>query len=71
MTKLVTTTLFTSAEPEKETALDKTTRIVRRMNEDDAEKRHLKLVRLRNDRFNKYADETTQTSAAASSDTCK
>ena len=71
MAKLAKTTLFTSAEAPKETALDKTTRIVRRMNDEDAEKRHLKAARLRSDRFKKEADETVETSAAAPSGTRK
>jgi hypothetical protein len=66
MANLAKTTLFTSAEAPKETALDKTTRIVRRMNDEDAEKRHLKAARLRSDRFKKEADEAIETAAAPS-----
>lgn len=57
MAKLAKTNLFTSAAAPKETALDKTTRIFRRMNEEDAEERHLKTARLRSDRFKKEAGE--------------
>ena len=71
MAKLAKTTLFTSAEAPKETALDKTTRIVRRMNDEDAEKRHLKAARLRSDRFKKEAEEPVETIAAAPSGTRK
>ena len=67
MAKLAKTTLFASAEANKETALDKTTRIVRRMNDEDAEKRHLKAARLRSDRFEKEAGESIETVAAAPS----
>ena len=67
MAKLAKTTLFTAAEAPKETALDKTTRIVRRMNDEDAEKRHLKAARLRSDRFKKEAGESIETVAAAPS----
>lgn len=35
----------------KETPLDKTTRIVRRINDDEAEVRHVKTARLRKARF--------------------
>ena len=71
MAKLAKTTLFTSAEAPKETALDKTTRIVRRMNDEDAERRHLKAARLRNDRFKKEAGEPVETIAAAPNGTRK
>lgn len=71
MAKLAKTTLFTSAEAPKETALDKTTRIVRRMNDDDAERRHLKAARLRSDRFKKEAGEPVETIAAAPKGTRK
>ena len=71
MAKLAKTTLFTSAEASKETALDKTTRIVRRMNDEDAERRHLKAARLRSDRFKKEASEPVETIVAAPSGTRK
>ena len=71
MAKLAKTTLFTSGDAPKETALDKTTRIVKRMNEEDAERRHLKAAHLRNDRFKKEAGESAETSAAALSGTRK
>lgn len=67
MANLAKTTLFTSAEVPKETALDKTTRIVRRMNDEDADKRHLKAARLRSDRIKKEADEYIETAAPAPS----
>jgi len=71
MANLAKTTLFTSAEASKETALDKTTRIVRRMNDEDAEKRHLKTAQLRSDRFKKEAGEPEETGAASPSGTRK
>ena len=71
MANLAMTTLFTSAEAPKETALDKTTRIVRRMNDEDAEKRHLKAAQLRSDRFKKEAGEPIETSTAKPSGTHK
>lgn len=66
MAKLALKTLFTSDEIQKETALDKTTRIVRRMNNDDAEKRHLKVARLRSARFQKEAGESAEASVTES-----
>lgn len=57
MAKLAATTLFTSAGQQKETTLDKTTRIVRRMNDEDAERRRSKVAKLRNDRFEKDTDD--------------
>jgi hypothetical protein len=69
MANLAKTTLFTSAEAPKETALDKTTRIVKRMNDEDAEKRHLKAAQLRSDRFKKEASVPDETSVATSGGT--
>lgn len=71
MAKLAKTTLFTSTETPKETALDKTTRVVRRMNDEDAEQRHLKATRLRNDRFRAEADEPVETNSSAPNGTHK
>ncbi|MCD9147357.1 hypothetical protein [Pseudophaeobacter flagellatus] len=56
MANLAKTTVFTSNTPPKETLLDKTTRIVRRITEDEAEIRHQKTVRLRNARIESEAD---------------
>jgi hypothetical protein len=56
MTKLSKITDFTLTKPKKETPLDKTTRIVRRITEDEAEIRHLKTSRLRKARFESEAD---------------
>jgi hypothetical protein len=64
MANLAKTTLFTSAEASKETAFDKTTRIVRRINDEDAEKRQIKTAQLRSDRFKKEAGESIETSTA-------
>ena len=47
---------FTSTGQQKETPLDKTTRIVRRITEDEAEVRHLKTARLRKTRFESKGD---------------
>lgn len=67
MAKLAKTTLFTSATPQKETAMEKTTRIARQMNQEDAEKRQIKAARLRSDRAKMQADDTVETIAAAAS----
>lgn len=61
MANLAKTTLFMSSGSLKETALDKTTRIVRRINEEDAEKRHLKVARLRSARVQKEVDDPAET----------
>ena len=57
MTNLAKTTVFASENSRKETSLDKTTRIVRRITEDEAEVRHQKTARLRKARF-ESEDET-------------
>lgn len=51
MTKIVKKTVITTAAPEKETLLDKTTRIVRQITDDEADVRHVKTARLRKARF--------------------
>ncbi|MBB5722206.1 hypothetical protein FHS72_001830 [Loktanella ponticola] len=56
MANLAKTIIFTSGTSPKETPLDKTTRIVRRINEDEAELRHQKTARLRKARFDSDAD---------------
>ena len=56
MANLVKTTVFTSNTSPKETPLDKTTRIVRRITEDEAKIRHQKTARLRKARFESEAD---------------
>ena len=56
MANLAKTTVFTSSGSQKETPLDKTTRIVRRVNEDEADVRHQKTARLRKARFESEAD---------------
>ena len=47
MAKLLKTTVFSSDTSPKETSLDKTTRIMRRITQDEAEVRHQKTARLR------------------------
>jgi hypothetical protein len=45
-----------AAQPQKETMLDKTTRVVRQINDEDAHKRYEKSAKLRKARFGKEAD---------------
>jgi hypothetical protein len=56
MANLAKTTVFASSGSQKETPLDKTTRIVRRITEDEADIRHQKTARLRKARFESEAD---------------
>ncbi len=56
MANLAKATVFTSSGSQKETSLDKTTRIVRRITEDEADVRHQKTARLRKARFESEAD---------------
>jgi hypothetical protein len=56
MPNLAKNTVFTSYKSPKETSLDKTTRIVRRITEDEAKVRHQKTARLRKARFESEAN---------------
>jgi hypothetical protein len=47
--------MFIPAGPQKETQMDKTARVVRRITEDEAELRHVKTTRLRRARFESEA----------------
>jgi hypothetical protein len=64
MANLAKTNVFTSTSAQKETPLDKTTRIVRRITEDEAEVRHQKTARLRKARFESEAEAPDATIAA-------
>jgi hypothetical protein len=48
------------APPQKETMLDKTTRVVRQINDEDAHKRYEKSAKLRKARFEKEADQPVE-----------
>ena len=61
MAKLEKSTVYTTADPQKETSLDKTTRIVRKMQDGEAEKRQIKMSRLRNDRLENEANASVET----------
>ena len=56
MAKPLKTTVFSSDTSPKETSLDKTTRIMRRITQDEAEVRHQKTARLRKARFESEAN---------------
>ncbi|WP_138934969.1 hypothetical protein [Roseovarius arcticus] len=56
MNKLAKTTVFTNSKPERETKLDKTTRAVKAIAEEETEERQIKTARLRKDRLEKEED---------------
>ncbi|AGI66672.1 hypothetical protein OAN307_c09530 [Octadecabacter antarcticus 307] len=55
MAKLDKTTIYTAADPAKETMLDKTARIAREIKDGDIEQREIKTARLRNARLENEA----------------
>lgn len=55
MTKLTKTTLFKDPKPLKETLMDKTTRVVREILDEEAEQRQIKTSRLRKARREREA----------------
>jgi hypothetical protein len=65
MANLAKTTVFTSTSAQKETPLDKTTRIVRRITEDEV-KSVIRTTRLRKARFESEADTPDATIVAVS-----
>ncbi len=67
MAKLAMKTVFTTAEPQKETPLEKTARVVREINEEETEIRDVKTERLRNARLESEADTLDGASTAPSS----
>ncbi|MEH6830303.1 MAG: hypothetical protein V7661_05615 [Sulfitobacter sp.] len=66
MANLAKMTVLTSTIAKKERPLDKTTRIVRRITEDETEVRHRKTARLRKARFESEADTHDTTITAIS-----
>ncbi len=64
MAKLTKTSVFKSYDAKPETTLDKTTRVVRKMVDEDAEKRQAKITRLRNARLEREANTPRETTAA-------
>jgi hypothetical protein len=69
MTKLTKNTLFKVYDSKPETPLDKTTRVVRQMVDEETEKRDAKNSRLRNARLEREANTppVTKNSAASKS----
>jgi hypothetical protein len=59
MAKLTKTSVFKAGSPKAETAMDKTTRIVRQMVEEEAEKRQARNARLRKARLEREANTPT------------
>ena len=66
MTKLAKTTVFTTTTPQKETALDKTARAVREIQDGEKEQRQVKTTRLRNARLESEAGAPVEPSTATS-----
>jgi len=62
LAKLTKTSVFKAQGAKVETPMDKTTRIVRKMVDDDAEKRQAKMDRLRNARLEREANTPTKPS---------
>ncbi len=63
MAKLTKTSVFKSYDTKPETPMDKTTRVVRKMVDDDAEERQAKITRLRNARLEREANTPRKTTA--------
>ncbi len=63
MAKLTKTSIFKSYDTKPETPLDKTTRVARKMVDDDAEQRQAKITRLRNARLEREANTPRETTA--------
>ncbi len=66
MAKLTKKNVFKAYDAKPETPMDKTTRVVRKMVDEDAEERQAKITRLRNARLEREANtppETTTTVA--------
>jgi len=67
LTKLTKNNLFKVYESKPETAMDKTTRVVRQMVDEEAEQRQAKISRLRNTRLEREANTPPATKASAAS----
>ncbi len=62
MAKLTKTSVFKAQGPKVETQMDKTTRVVRKMADEEAEQRQVKIDRLRNARLEREANTPTKSS---------
>jgi hypothetical protein len=69
MANLAKAIILATTTPKNETPLDKTTRISRRMNNEEAEIRHVKTARLRKARFESEVDTPDELITAISSGT--
>lgn len=65
MAKPTKTNVFKAYDSKPETPMDKTTRVVRKMVNEDAEKRQAKIARLRNARLEREANAPPETKATA------
>ena len=65
MAKLTKKNVFKSYDAKPETPMDKTTRVVRKMVDEDAEERQAKITRLRNARLEREANTPPETTATA------
>lgn len=65
MAKLTKKNVFKAYDSKPETAMDKTTRVVRQMVDEEAEQRQAKISRLRNTRLEREASMATETTAKA------
>lgn len=61
MAKLTKTNVFKAYDSKPETPMEKTTRVVRKMVDEDAEKRQAKITRLRNARLESEANTPPET----------
>ena len=66
MTKLKKTNVFKAYGSKPETLMDKTTRVVRKMVDEDSEKRRVKITRLRNAAPRKRSEHATRNQSLSS-----
>ncbi|WP_299508549.1 hypothetical protein [uncultured Roseobacter sp.] len=64
MPKPTKTTLFKALDPQPETAMDKTTRVVREIIDEEAQQRQVKIARLRTARLEREANTPTDAASA-------
>ncbi|WP_299778233.1 hypothetical protein [uncultured Roseobacter sp.] len=64
MPKLTKTTLFKAFDPQPETTMDKTTRVVREIIDEEAQQRQVKIARLRTARLEREANTPTDAASA-------
>lgn len=69
MVKRTIKPVFKEYNPKPETAMDKTTRIVRKMVDEDAEQRQAKITRLRKARLEREANSPPEATATAARQT--